>query len=580
MNDPTQTTDVSAAAPSDGNRSVSAMVIGGIIAVAVLALWALSILRLHFGVDFTDEAAYVAMPYGIALGAKPLVGEQHVLVLASLLTAPLVRAWVGLFGNSGLVLAMRYGFEVMVAGVCAVSAWALWDTTRSPWVSLAALLPIAAVPFSIFSLSYNTMSQSLLTVGLMASVVSVRRDATVRWPWLAVAGGAMSLAVVAYFPLLLVGLIQMVVLAWYLPRGSRWKGTGVYVIAAFAAAAVVLAQALPLTVQQVTQFITFNRVLYAGGAVGGGTSKLLGLVTSGATYILGHGWAVLVLALAVGLARLVDRRWRYLMALLPLVLWLGVPVGSGRGALLTIWFVGSLAPLALLFEERPAATSRLLLTVWAPSVLAGLLTGYTSSNGLPNAGIGMMPAAIVSLALMIALLVPQPGEHLYAARLAAGAVLFLGLLALLVNQQYRFVYRDASVAKLTAQVPSGPFKGLFTTPDRADEIRSLEIDLAGSLGSRGHLLSYYDFPAGYLFAHTPAAAPTVWVVENSSPAFYKYVAAYYDEKDVVEPTVILVTNPAPGDPALPIEKRLGIVPPVAPSIQRPHYSILLRTSTR
>jgi hypothetical protein len=571
----------------------AAVAIGVVTLAALVVLWGLSAYRLRFGVDLTDESFYVAVPYGIAVGARPLVTEQNVLVVPALLTVPLMRLWVRLLGNTGLVLAMRCGFELMVTAAAAVCAWGLRDATRSRWPALAAFLLIAAVPYSIPSLSYNTISQSLVVVGLMASLACVRPTGGVRWPWLVVAGGALSLAAVAYPPLIPLGFAQMAVLAWYLPRNSRWAGIVVFAVAAAAAAVVVVAQVLPVTGQQVSQFIAFNRAVSDSAGIAGGTSKLHALVDTAAVHVLANAWALIVLVVAAGLARFVDRRWRYLIAALPVVLWFSGSGETAAASLLIIWFIGLTAPIALFFEDRPKATHRLLLVVWAPSVLAGLLTGYTSSGGLPNAGIGMMAAAVVSLALFIGILVPRVGEQVQVTSAAAGAILGLGLFALLLSQQWGFVYRDAPVGQLTAAVPSGPFAGLVTTPERAGELVSLESDLARVLGGGGRLLAYYRFPAAYLFARTPLAAPSAWIDPGLSQSTYGLIAAYYDSSDAARPTAVVVTdNPdaAPaaaglirqsrlGGPARLLEQRLGIGSVFAIAVQRSQYSILVRASS-
>src|SRR6266481_8410426 len=121
----------------------------GALAMAIAA-WK----RLSYGVDFTDEAFYAAMPYGFALGNHPFVDEHTVQQTAAVLVTPLVRAHRT---NEGLVLFLRRGWLALAL----LTAWTAFASLRKlvplEAAIAAAIVPIAFIPFSIPSLSYNTM---------------------------------------------------------------------------------------------------------------------------------------------------------------------------------------------------------------------------------------------------------------------------------------------------------------------------------------------------------------------------------------------------------------------------------------
>src|SRR5262245_4910452 len=77
--------------------------------------------RLHFGVDFTDEGLYVAIPWAFVRGAEPFLNEKTHTQLASLLLVPLVRFAYGKSSYpEGIVLFVRYLFFLMSAAQSAV----------------------------------------------------------------------------------------------------------------------------------------------------------------------------------------------------------------------------------------------------------------------------------------------------------------------------------------------------------------------------------------------------------------------------------------------------------------------------
>src|SRR6266850_2304299 len=82
---------------------------GRVVAILVVAVVALAtFVRLHFGIDFSDESYYIAMARRFALGDRPLIDELSPHQSAALLPALLV--WLRarfVPGTEGLVLYTR-----------------------------------------------------------------------------------------------------------------------------------------------------------------------------------------------------------------------------------------------------------------------------------------------------------------------------------------------------------------------------------------------------------------------------------------------------------------------------------------
>ena len=95
------------------------------VAVALVAV-AFTWRRLFLGTDLNDEGFYVALPYRMALGARPFVDEMTVLQTAQFFVYPFVKAYVWLRGGDvGIVLFTRHLYLVWTVGVSLLACLSL-----------------------------------------------------------------------------------------------------------------------------------------------------------------------------------------------------------------------------------------------------------------------------------------------------------------------------------------------------------------------------------------------------------------------------------------------------------------------
>src|ERR1043165_8922516 len=96
--------------------------IGAVICVAAIAVlcW-----RMLHGIDLTDEAFYIALPYRFALGDRPFMDELNIAQTAGLLLYPFVKLYVLIVGDTtGIFLFIRVLY-IVVFGMVGWSAHAL-----------------------------------------------------------------------------------------------------------------------------------------------------------------------------------------------------------------------------------------------------------------------------------------------------------------------------------------------------------------------------------------------------------------------------------------------------------------------
>jgi hypothetical protein len=525
--------------------------------------------RLWYGVDFTDESFYVAVPYRLVQGARPFVDETAVAQqLVGILLYPLLRVYTALAGRTGIVLFLRHLQFLFSLGVAAAIAASLRPVLATRHAVLVGLAAVAFVPFGIHGLSYDTLGECLFTAGCFLGFASLREPG--RRGFRVLGGLCHGLAVFVY-PTLLFAVAVCYAVRLLLARGAARRATLVYDLPAIVPPLAGLgALVLAVGPHRVLDDYRASRTASVRHA---DLHKLAGLA--------GHEWHTLrtwylVLA-ALGVIGLTWRRRRSIarvaLLLLPLLVLPPAP-HSYTASLEYVAHLGWLAlPLFLLVRTQPGATE-LLAACWLPALVAGITTGYTSSNGGVNVAIGAFPAALVAVVFLVWALGDSSG-------LAAAPA--LATLALLLWFQVP-VYRDGPLSTLGARIGHGPYAGLVTTAAKRAFLDRLGRDLAG-VGSPCRILFFDDFPAGYLLTAARPDTTQAWLSSRAPTRDERALLAYYRVHGLPDVVVVMSRVPyaAPagrgeryraGDPLLALVR----APPYRLAASRPEYRLYRRPS--
>jgi hypothetical protein len=158
----------------------------------------------------------------------------------------------------------------------------------------------------------------------------------------------------------------------------------------------------------------------------------------------------------------------------------------------------------------------LFVFVFLPIIAAGFTTALTSANGYSNICVGISPAAIISILFIHEKLKANfASEKYFLALVFAASTIFL-------NISFRTIYNEKTVTQLTEQIKTGPYLGLFTTPEKAAFINLLSAELnRPEVRAKKTILCYYNFPAGYLFTPLRSNGYSTWVMSwfYSRPGF-------------------------------------------------------------
>jgi hypothetical protein len=499
--------------------SRAADVAAGCVAVAAIGVtyW-----RLHYGIDFTDEAYYVAVPYRLIKGARVFVDTTAVAQgFVAVLVYPIFRAYYAVRGLEGIILFDREMHLLFSLGVGISVFLALKSVLETRRALLAATAVAVFAPFNIHGLSYDTLGSGFFTAGTFLGFRSLQRPSRRR---LHVACGfCLGLSIFAYPPLI-AAVLASTVIRFFLVRKSRWRAGAVYELTSLT---------LPVAGMLALVLVAGPGSIVRDYDARTALTRQPHTVLEGAFFVVRELGRAPLLVVAVSIVLVLWRRSPLISVGLLLVLpFLAIaqPI-SIRSSLEYVARYGALAvPLFVLVRGRQGA-SALMFAVWLPALVAGLITAYVSSNGGTAFGIGFLPAAVVTT-VFLTLAVERASSSVPRAALPAAIAV-----CLLVALELGPSYRDASLRHLTAPVRGGPYAGLTTTGPKRAFLTHLSRDLAG-VTSSCRVLFFNSFPAGYLLTPGEPDTNTTWMTRSEMlPSMRRALRAYYRSHGV--PDLIL-----------------------------------------
>jgi hypothetical protein len=539
-------------------------------AVAVVFTWR----RLFLGMDLQIESFSIVVPWRWALGDTPFVNEQNLSQISGLVSYPFIKLFgvVRGYDVTGLVLYTRHLYLLMMLGVAAAVLLILRRVVRWELALPVAAVFVACVAWETPQLSYNTMGAAFLTLGAALGLWVVLEGRGRVWAF--ASGAAYALAVIAYPTLLFIVPFFAVFLAFALGRRA------VGMVADFAFAHPPDPEGPP-TGRPAWRALSFWAL--GGAAVLGPVSLLIfsfgfknlrrcwaftmevaGKLDQlgGATkaYHVAEGfwrfyWSRPYMIVAALLIFIVYRRWpragRVLLCALPVALWLVGP-RSMLGAAGFVLVYAVLAPYLFLFvpRARREAGAKLLLWVWAPAMLAGAMTAFTSATGYLSAPVGFTPALLASGVLLAWSL-----EAVAASRTAAGSlsrarlpwlalVVLVGVVGVAVLSQSQG--REVAESELTSRFAAGPWWGITVTPER----RALMDGFAGDLRSQSRpgdaLLIFFQASGYYLYWHGAIAANSYSLPNADALAPLPQATYSYFRRHRIVPTLVVHVLPTAG----------------------------------
>jgi hypothetical protein len=303
----------------------------------------------------------------------------------------------------------------------------------------------------------------------------------------------------------------------------------------------------------------------------GGTAKAGEITVAFGSLLLDQWYVVLAALAALGVLRVRPRTGRWLLLLTPVAVWVtGTTSGLGVAGAVIVYALS--APYLYLFipARRRQDGARLLVGVWAPAVVIGTMTAYTSADGLVRAAVGLLAGAVVSGLFLAWGLQPLGRGRHGVSWVAAG-----GLAAVVVATlafQVQFLPGDVSATALAARMQDGPWKGIVLSRTQQEVLSTYSADIAREARPHDTMLAYPQAAALYLFWPGEIAANTCQLyVEEPSSALPKATVSYYRRRRAV-PTLVTHLLPTAGKTSARLKEECGGLeyPPV---VVRPGYAI-------
>lgn len=462
--------------------------------------------RLLLGVDTSDEALSTALALRFALGDRPFIDEISAAQTAGLILTPFVWLYVKVVHSTdGIVLFMRTLFLVAKLALAATVFATIKRHLAWPLALVTSLVCVVFVPHATPSLGYNVLGSGFLTA---CGFIAARRYSASGKPfdlwWAGLCGG---LAALAYPPLVLPVMVLGLVLLWM--PGEKRLLDFVHYLAGGGLVAVAVTPYLVRAGMGPLRVMVESGMMLAPRT----PSRFFDLVLAMWTHSPVSFWVLPAIAIALSGLKTHSKWAVWVLPFVVTSLALAFPSGLGSQHSVVI-YAGLYAPAFLVLLWQDSFCRALFFVVWIPSVLAGLVTAYTSTNGEPNAAIGLFPAAMLFLVYQ-AVAVERLSRD---AELSPSMtpMLMLGPAVLVLSLLARFnyaVYRDSPVQDLVVRVETGPYRGLWTTGERANLVRELEQLVRRYENPAGRIFVYWESPAGYLFSsRMQPAANTVWPI--------------------------------------------------------------------
>lgn len=552
-------TEAGGAGAAGGRRRAARALFAATGVAAAAAVVVFTWRRLFLGMDLQDESFYILVPWRWALGDQPFVNEENLAQISGFLVYPFVKAFgiVRDYDVTGLVLYTRHLHLGMWLLVGVVVFLAVRRLMRWPLALAVASVYVGFIFWQTPQLSYNTMGAAFLTLGTALGLWVVMGWGGRRWAF--ASGLAFGLAVVAYPTLLFIMPFYAVFLAFALGRRSvamvaqfafahppdpggpptgrpAWRALSFWVLGGLCVLLPFGVLLFSFGVANLQRCWSYTMGVAQSLNQLGGAAKAVEVAQGFQRFL----WSRPYLVVAALVIALVYTRWprvgRALLVLLPFALWLAGQrlVLNAAGFVIVYAFLGVYLYLFIPGERRQAG-AKLLYWVWAPAVIAGAMTAFTSAAAYVNSPVGLLPALIASgvfLAWALEAVAsppapvvgrqdapsdggspPQPapaGRRITAGSWLAMAVL-VAVLGVLVVFQFQFQQRAVPYGELTKRCEFGPWWGITLTPERHDYLRAFADDLQAQSRPGDQLLVFYQACGHYLFWNGPIAANSYWL---------------------------------------------------------------------
>lgn len=520
---------------------------------SALALLCWMVVRLVSGADLYDGSHIVALAQRIAQGDLLFVDEMNAQAVGSAFGAPFVWVWTHLFGQNFLVLAYRWFYLLVAAGVGLFSYRALRAGGIRPLIAFTALAwALVITSYHVWGISYNTVPTLAMVLATCCGYAAVRgpRERAARWlvpVGVALPCGAISLQSLA--PSMVVTAMVLLVLTW---RRGVWLPL---LVSLAVTSAVILSYFLGVIGWSAIKATIDYTVDYQAPRSTPG--ERLSFTTVSWLYELIRPVRLpAVLVALVTVVPVVPRAWRARAAVwFPVVLGLTSLLAlqvdginwmryGGSIQLYTVW---CLLPLALWWTWRHDRALAPLLLIAAPTVVLGLpMVAATTYAGpwygeFPPASVAMSIA--VSVAVLRFVAAQGLGAKVRAGSLRLAVIASVGVL--LITQLATNFYGNGAFVSLVPAPSPGPYAGLLSGGRELWHLREVDQTVRQWVKPGQSLMVYGAVTGAFLITGARADTNIVWLEDFADIG--QVSVDWYRRTDRLPDVILVSTDAVQGD---------------------------------
>ena len=514
--------------------------------ICFIAILTLAINRLFHGVEITDESYYLSTSYRYIQGNIPFYDAWDGTIGSALLFLPALALYSFISGGTeGIFLFSRLSFFCIMLIIGFIMYFSIKPTFGRSVSCLAATVLIVVAPFSLYNWSYNNLALSLLCAGLFLLAYSLNAE-TVNRERLSQILAGMCFAFMTFAHISQVFTCITVAIFYTIFASINKKSIRNGLVAVLFAAiggvgtAVLLVFSL-LVATQGNLFSSLSNIMSNPWMSGIGNSmpddviaafKHIGdfIFQRKRAFVLGTAWILSSLIL--------KKRWPYLSLLTPLFAFMIFPWLSftSMAVIEFVAYCGLFWILWIPFIKGYSTGAQNLYWMLGAGGLFGFIAVSVVSGGGAYQGKYMLFCLLLAiLVLIIDDIIRLPRAPFKRALACAPALLLSGCLLFLWYQSF---YRESPYAQLTTRVDQGVYKGMYTTPERADYLVKLENELITLQDKGGGVLFLGTAPHTYLMVDMKPTTPTTWRV-NFEPGYDTWFPVYYAQGEGFKPDQII-----------------------------------------
>jgi hypothetical protein len=465
-------------------------------------------IRLYFGLDVTDESYHVAASLLTALGAKFFINDSQIGQSASLVYEPIMYLYHSCFGNFGVILFVRHLY-FLLALICFYTIYRLLRKSIAP--DLAFLISALIVVFSPYpspTLGYNTIGSLFFGIGAALTINSVMSN---RLALSLLGGWAFAVCVFAY-PAFGLGIIILYIGLLCESWTNKKFARAMLIWGAMSAAI------LYLIFWGITSYrFGFDAIIKAAH-----TTQLYGSGTLNRAFLeykidffkdtlaalAPPWWGFLLLIIFLLYLKKINQSWTWsiFFSALLFLIFVPAPLSESQSPLLyiapmvvTLIFCVGVVHEIISFRNNYKciyAHRTMILT----SAIMGIVCFVNSSTQIIASALGTRLGLIFILSKTA-----TQGKR------AAMTVPICALYLALIYYSFTFSYREELLSNMSTFVTTGPFAGILTSDFKAAVLNHLENDLLRTSMGAESIVSYDNFPAGFLMTDLRPATRSLFI---------------------------------------------------------------------